>query len=299
MQNLNLPPPTQLRNPNPFSDQHRLIAFTTPENYATRLSTIIHQKGWTPLWCPTVIIEPTPEPIKHFLSFQSKTPLDQFSAIAFTSRTGISSFSQALSQTQSHPLSPNGDTFIISALGKDSELLDSSFISKLCENPDRVRILIPPVASPRMMVESLREGTGRKILCPVPSVIGLEEPPVVPEFLKDLAEKGWVVVRVNAYETRWAGPHCAEDVVKWGDENRLDAIVFTSSGEVEGFLKGLKEMGLDWGRLRRRWRRLVVAAHGPVTAAGAERLGVGVDVVSTRFDSFDGVVDALASKWLM
>lgn len=133
------------------------------------------------------------------------------------------------------------------------------------------------------MVKSLGEGTGRKILCPVPLVIGLKEPPVVPEFLEDLGGKGWVVVRVNAYETRWAGPHCVEEVVKWGDENGLDAIVFTSSGEVEGFLKGLKEMGLDWGRARRRWPRLVVAAHGPVTAAGAERLGVGVDVVTGEY----------------
>jgi len=42
--------------------------------------------------------------------------------------------------------------------------------------------------------------------------------------------------------------------------------------------------------------RGVVAAHRPVTAAGAERLGVKVDVVSSRFDSFEGVVDALGLK---
>ena len=48
--------------------------------------------------------------------------------------------------------------------------------------------------------------------------------------------------------------------------------------------------------VRRRWPHLVVAAHGPVTAAGAERLGVNVDVVSARFDSFQGVVDAVEAK---
>jgi len=40
---------------------------------------------------------------------------------------------------------------------------------------------------------------------------------------------------------------------------------------------------------------MVVAAHGPVTANGARRLGVEVDVVSARFSSFHGVVVALAT----
>jgi uroporphyrinogen-III synthase len=48
--------------------------------------------------------------------------------------------------------------------------------------------------------------------------------------------------------------------------------------------------------MRGRCLEVVVAAHRPVTAAGAERLGVKVDVVSSRFDSFEGVVDALGLK---
>lgn len=84
------------------------------------------------------------------------------------------------------------------------------------------------------------------------------------------------------------------------ERDDLDAIVFTSTAEVEGLLKSLSEFyGLDWAMVRRRWPELVVAAHGPVTAAGAERLGVSVDVVSSRFDSFDGVVDALDFRWSM
>jgi hypothetical protein len=61
-----------------------------------------------------------------------------------------------------------------------------------------------------------------------------------------------------------------------------------------GLLKSLKDFGWRslWGGGV--WR--VVAAHRPVTAAGAERLGVKVDVVSSRFDSFEGVVDALGLK---
>lgn len=132
-------------------------------------------------------------------------------------------------------------------------------------------------------------------MCPVPVVLGLEEPRVVPEFLRELGRMGWEAVRVGAYETRWAGPKCAESLLNGGVV--VHALVFTSTAEVEGLLKGLREIGLGWDGLRRMWPGLVVAAHGPVTAFGAERLGVKVDVVSSKFGSFDGVVDVLAHTW--
>lgn len=105
---------------------------------------------------------------------------------------------------------------------------------------------------------------------------------------------GWVAVRANAYETKWAGPKCAEKLL---EAENLDGIVFTSTAEVEGLLKSLREYGLDWEDVRKRWAGLVVAAHGPVTASGAERLGVNIDVVSSNFSSFDGVVQALHHYW--
>lgn len=290
--------------PNNGAGAGRVVSFTTPQNYAGRLSHFIKLKNWSPLSCPTVIVEPTPQTIsliQRFLSVSdnSQSPLLQdFSAVAFTSRTGISAFSQALDSLNTPPLGPDRELFTVSALGKDAELLDEFFMSKLCAKPSRIKVLVPQVSTPTGLVESLGLGKGRKVLCPVPLVLGLEEPPVVPKFLDDLAKKGWVAVRVNAYETRWAGPNCAEEVVRRSQEaNGLDAIVFTSTGEVEGFLKSLRELGLEWEMMRRRCPRIVVAAHGPVTASGAERLGVGVDVVSSKFDSFDGVVDALDYRW--
>ncbi|KAJ7955594.1 Uroporphyrinogen-III synthase [Quillaja saponaria] len=169
---------------------------------------------------------------------------------------------------------------------------------KVCGNLERIRVLVPPKATPSCLVESLGVGRGRRVLCPVPLVVGLDEPPVVPNFLRDLEATGWVPVRVAAYETRWAGRLCAEEIVRRSQKGELDVLVFTSSAEVEGLLRSLKEFGLDFGMLRRRCPELVVAAHRPVTRAGAERLGVKVDVVSSKFDSFDGVVDALSLRKL-
>lgn len=154
--------------------------------------------------------------------------------------------------------------------------------------------IVPSVPTPSSLVESLGSGFGRRVLCPVPLVIGVKEPLVVPNFLQNLESNGWVPIRATAYETRWIGPQCAEPIVK---EKTLDAIVFTSTAEVEGLLKSLREFGVAWETVRSKWPELLVAAHGPITAAGAEQLGVGVDIVSTRFDSFEGVVDALDSQW--
>ncbi|KAJ6923733.1 hypothetical protein NC652_017146 [Populus alba x Populus x berolinensis] len=155
--------------------------------------------------------------------------------------------------------------------------------------------LTTPLLPPREDI-FITVSLGENVLCPVPRVVGLEEPPVVPDFLRELEAAGWVPIRVDAYETRWLGPACAKGVVERSDEGLLDAMVFASSGEVEGLLKSLKELGWEWEMMRRRWPNLVVVANGPVTAAGAESLGVNVNVVSERFDSFQGTVDAVKTK---
>lgn len=296
MQNHRLPAAVAATTPLSASSKHT-VAFTTPPNYAARLSHLLTLKGYIPLWCPTVLVHPTPHILLPYLSPPFLQP---FSALAFTSRTAIHSFSEAAAAARlNHPLlSSQVDTFLIAALGKDAELIDSDVLAKFCHEPNRIRVLVPPTATPRGLVESLGEGNGRKILCLVPLVVGLEEPSVVPDFLRDLEANGWAPVRVNAYETRWAGPECAREVVERCESGALSALVFTSTAEVEGMLKSLREFGwTNLGELvRERCPEMVVAAHGPVTAAGAERLGVKVDVVSSRFDSFDGVVDALGLR---
>ncbi|KEH41583.1 putative tetrapyrrole biosynthesis, uroporphyrinogen III synthase [Medicago truncatula] len=269
------------------------VAFTTPQNYASRLSHLLTVNAFKPLWCPTLTIQPTPSTFSPYLSPHS---LDPFSAIAFTSRTAIQSFHQAISSLSHPPLSVDGPTFTVAALGKDSELLHKEFLSRICAGSDRVKVLVPPVATPSSLASELGDGGGRRVMCPVPLVVGLEEPPVVPSFLQELRDGGWVPVRVEAYETRWSGPRCAEGIVKAVEEEGLDAVVFTSSAEVEGLLKSLDGFGMGFGDLRRKCPGLVVAAHGPVTAAGAERLGVEVDVVSSKFHSFDGIIDVLNVK---
>ncbi|KAG9455554.1 hypothetical protein H6P81_000062 [Aristolochia fimbriata] len=276
----------------------RRIAFTTPLTYAARIARTIELRGWEPYHCPTISVGPTPR--THSALEPYLLPPDPilrlFSAVAFTSRNGIAAFADSL-RPGFPPLPPSsGEVFTVSALGNDAELLDDAFLFGLCPDPSRLEVLVPPVATPAGLVQYLGPGSGRKILCPVPLVVALEEPPVVPDFLDGLMRNGWDPVRVPAYETSWAGPESAEALLEVAEI--LDAVVFTSSAEVEGLLKGLKELGFcEWEKLRQRWPELVVAAHGPVTAAGAARLGVVVDVVSRRFGSFEGVMEVLERTW--
>ncbi|EEF38872.1 uncharacterized protein LOC8262845 [Ricinus communis] len=269
------------------------VAFTTPQNYASRLSHLLTLKSLTPLWCPTIITQPTPQTLSSLALHLAPHSISPISAILFPSRTAITAFSKAICSLATPLLHPSHDAMIIGALGKDAELIDSAFLLNICSSINRIRALVPQTATPSGLVQSLGAGGGRRVLCLVPKIVGLKEPPVVPDFLRELEAAGWVPIRVDAYETRWLGPTCAEGIVK---EEGLDGVVFTSSAEVEGLLKSLSEYRWDWKMVKQRWPELVVAAHGPVTAAGAERLGVDVDVVSDRFSSFEGVVDALYSR---
>ncbi|XP_024990495.1 uncharacterized protein LOC112524773 [Cynara cardunculus var. scolymus] len=144
---------------------------------------------------------------------------------------------------------PSGESFTISALGKDVDLIDNSFIGRICDNSRRIKLLVPEIATPTSLARALGLGRGRKVLCPVPLVVGLEEPRVVPDFLRDLVSKGWVAVRVNAYETPWMGAMCAATLLVskgWEWWMRLCLQV-----EVEEMLKNLRVMGLDWETVRR------------------------------------------------
>ncbi|PKA57062.1 hypothetical protein AXF42_Ash002366 [Apostasia shenzhenica] len=273
----------------------RRVAFTTPPSYGARFAHLLHLRGASPIPLPTVAVDYSLQTLAAVRPFLHREVLEHFSAILFTSRTGVSAVALALADSPP-PLSESGDCFVVAALGRDAETLNElHLLQKLCHKRDRIQLLVPKIASPMGLVEALGEGFGRRALCPVPTVIGLEEPPVVPEFLRGLEVSGWVPTRVPAYETRWAGPRSAEELVK-GKIEVLDAIVFTSTAEVEGLVKGLETMGLSWRTVREKWPEMVVAAHGPVTAKGAERFGVAIDLVSSKFSSFEGVMDVLAQR---
>lgn len=99
---------------------------------------------------------------------------------------------------------------------------------------------------------------------------------VLPQGLR---AAGWTVDVVEAYRVRRAP--VSEDVLNAAVE--ADVVCCTASSTVRGFLDAVGD------RFRGR-----VACIGPVTAAEARRLGLGVDVEATSH-SIDGLLEALAA----
>ena len=98
----------------------------------------------------------------YFLPFSLSLPLFQVSdslslslshyrrLCPFTSSAAISSLSTAATDFNKPLLSPHGETFVITALGKDFELIldNNSFISKFCQNPNRpLQRALPAITS--------------------------------------------------------------------------------------------------------------------------------------------------------
>jgi uroporphyrinogen III methyltransferase/synthase len=104
---------------------------------------------------------------------------------------------------------------------------------------------------------------------------------IAPEGLEEkLREKGWTPVRVDAYTTRYPD-ELPEEALEALDDGRVDAVVFTSSSTVEGFVR------LVGPRLG-----TPAVCIGPVTADAALRAGFRVKAVADPH-TVDGIVAAL------
>ena len=76
----------------------------------------------------------------------------------------------------------------------------------------------------------------------------------------------------------------------------VDAVVFSSTAEAQGFAMAMGGAGAVREAVRR--RGVVLAAHGPYTGRHAgEVLGIQVPVVGRAFGTFDAVVDALSDHF--
>ncbi|RUR77353.1 hypothetical protein DSM107007_45200 [Nostoc sp. PCC 7120 = FACHB-418] len=208
--------------------------------------------------------------------------INEFDWIAFTSRNGIIAFFERLH---------NLDISItklqncqLCALGKDIDILLSLF--------GKVD-LIPDESSPAGIVAEFSQICGireQKILVPVPEVIGIPEPNIVPNFIKDLEELGMQVIRVPAYITQSLDKDIYSVEINLIQQGLIDIIAFSSTAEIESFLAMFNS--------KSEFQHCVVACFGPYTAANAEQLGLNVSIVSTDFSSFEGFVEAIVKFYI-
>jgi uroporphyrinogen-III synthase len=252
------------------------ILVTAPRNYASRLSEQIINKGGLPILMPTIetcLLD------NYLVLDTALIKLDEFDWIAFTSRNGIDAFFHRIN-VLNIPLSRVKNCKLC-AIGKDSER-----VLYFCGRID----LIPAEPSPEGIVSEFSKLPGiheKTVLVPVPEVVGVAEPDVVPKFISSLTKLGMEVTRAPAYTTRCLDKSIYGVELNLIRQGMIDAIAFSSTAEVESFLKMVNT--------KNDYESCVVACFGPYTAANAQKLGVNVSIVSKDYSSFKGFAEAIAA----
>jgi uroporphyrinogen-III synthase len=254
------------------------ILFTTPRNYAAKLSRLLVLRGALPVWMPTIVIES----MYDYHTFdQAISNLSEYSWLAFTSRNGIDAFFNRL-----EALALEKDVLkntMLCALGNDAKALEEKGIEV---------DLIPPVASTKGMVDELeRRGVkSGRILLPVPEVVGMDEPRVIPDLIGWLAGMGMDVHRVPAYTTSRNSDGLSAEK-KMLLDGAIDMVAFTSAAEIESLLFLL-------GGKRDVLQKTTIACYGPVTAGGASERGVHPKVVAKDFSVLEGFIEAMEEYYV-
>lgn len=278
--------------------RHKRVALTAPAAYAARLAPYLISRSARPIWLPTISTTALTSSSAIDQLHSALLSLPTFRVLAFTSRTGMTELFSHLVALNENSESRAADLLrtapiLIAALGADA----SAARDTLGVTAD----IVPLTPSPKGLAAFMAADpdlAGAPVLCPVPLVTGMREPPVVPDFLNDLRARGFNVTAVPVYETR----PVAREHVKWELDallgGKLDALAFSSAGEAYALAGILSDAEKKMLLSRLEEGEIIVVAHGPYTAQGVEdALGVGDVKVSEDFSTFEGMVRVLENTF--
>jgi uroporphyrinogen III methyltransferase/synthase len=258
------PPPS--RGPLPLAG--RRIAVTRPREQASGLVRALEALGAEVVAAPTIRIQPLPD-LAALRAALAELP--RYAWVIFTSQNAVDIVCDRLPEWG---LSP-----------RDLARAAVAAIGPATAAALQQRGVTPAVVPERFVAEAVvaalaRRGAlrGQRVLLPR----AREARDALPAGLRDL---GAVVDVVPVYETVRAagdGGALAQDILA----GRLDAITFTSSSTVRHFVDLVGAAAATSGRF-------AAAVIGPVTAATARELGIGIAVEAEPY-SVPGLVDALA-----
>lgn len=255
------------------------ILVTAPINYNNRLSKLIEESE------AEAIIMPS---IKIILNYNNPSldtifnNLSQYKYICLPSRNAIRVFF-----TKAKRLNINHNTLsqpIYSAIGKDVEFLRTFNVEKILECK---------TASPQGIINTLKlkkDITNKKIAVLTPEVIGLSEPNVIPNLLKDLKDIGLRVKRINAYTTKINDDTDFSKEINDIKSGNIDLIAFTSSAEIEALLSiigGRKEL-----------KNTKISCFGPYTSFHAKKWGLEPCFVSKDYSSFERYIESMNTYFI-
>lgn len=259
------------KNSNSIVDKKIIV--TAPRNYNTRLSKLINDTGAKAIPMPVVDIHLL-EDKSHIDSILNN--IAKYKWIVLPSRNAIKAFFTRAKDINICNKKLNITTYC--AIGKDIEYLKTFSVDS---------ILYPQDPSPRGILESILEKniTNSNIAVFAPLVVGLPEPNVVPNFIKNLNDAGLKVKRINAYVTQLNISNSFKKEIEDINNGEIDLIAFTSTAEIEAMIHIVG--GID------NLRKTRIACFGPYTAGNAKRLGLKPCFISKDYSSFKGYVDSM------
>ena len=236
------------------------IVVTRPAAQAASLCAALRARGAEPMRCPTIRLAPAAHPGR--LRTEARR-VEEYDWVVFTSANGVA-----------YTLEARGDRAWPHGV-------NVAAIGPVTAEALRLRGVVPALVPQDYVAESLAAELGalhgKGVLLPRAA----RARPVLAELLR---AQGARVSAVDAYET-FTEPlsHNARTAVQSG----VDAITFTSSSTVEGFLSSKVKLAAG----------TVVACIGPVTARTARVHGLRVHVTARTFTT-EGLVMALEQHYV-
>jgi uroporphyrinogen III methyltransferase/synthase len=252
--------------------QGKRILVTRPRAQAGRLATLLEASGAEVVALPSIAIEPP----------EDWGPLDEairglaaYRWVVFTSVNGVAAFRDRLALAGGDARSLAGRQ--VAAIGPETaeELRRAGIVADLVPEEFRAEGLLASLGS--------RLGRGDRVLL----VRAADAREILPQ---ELEARGNPVTVVAAYRTVFVrdGGDRIRSLLASG---RLDAVTFTSSSTVRGFLALLGSVAA-----RQLLQGVVVAAIGPVTAATATELGLPVTVMPREY-TIPALAEAIAGHF--
>ncbi len=252
--------------------QLKKILITAPQVYSQKLQQSLEKNGFKVFAYPSIITEI----IKNEEFIELFEHIEEYSFIILPSRNAIKSFFYNATIYGFRAKIPATAKF--ATIGRDAKLLENYGFSDSLQASE---------ASTDGLVKALKNRSNiSKIAVITPKVEIINEPYIIPKFISELKDFTQVT-KISGYVTK---PNSEIDKAKLRNmlaAKAIDALLFTSAGEIEAFEYLLDDKNL--------LNQAKIICFGPFTAKAALDKGLKIFYTGKNFHSFDSFATELAS----
>jgi len=250
----------------------KTILVTAPSNYSHRFASLIDEAEAKTILFPTVetFINPNTKAIDSI--WQNADSIDW---LVLPSRKAIDAFFERIDTSALKTLTE----LKFCAIGND--------INYLKEEYNIIASIEPQESGPNGIVQELSNQTNiqnQNIVVVAPLVIGVQEPNVIPNFIRDLKGLKAKVSKAEGYITQLSDSLNYRKEIELLKNGKIDIIAFASTAEIEALIKLTSLELVD---------KQVVACFGPYTGNNAIKFGLHPEYIGEKYSSFEDFITGI------